>query len=358
MAPSSFRSARRIRGTLPASGAISSSARTRRSGLHRRRRGQRARRRRRDRAARAPVARALRGAARRAAVGARREPSASARFRRRPPFARVAEPLRRRPWLPAVVDPVFARKPRRRARRSAARYALARRARDALERRAHAESRRSRASAGTSQRSSASRLADAAAQLRARGAGAVLLKGGHLGGDPADALATEDGVEIFSEPRIAGAMHGTGCTLAMALACELADGTPLAQAVRRGAGLRSRADRKALTARSNIDARMTHCHAKRARDVRHAADRRAASRAPRRRAHAMGDATRENADAFFEIADLHAYTTDFEDPAKIRGARKRWSRSWLAAGVDPAEFHDLSAVRRPGDLRAASAARR
>jgi hydroxymethylpyrimidine/phosphomethylpyrimidine kinase len=59
-----------------------------------------------------------------------------------------------------------------------------------------------------------------------------LLKGGHLAGDPADALATADGVEIFSEPRIAGAMHGTGCTLAMSLACELARGTPLGHAVR------------------------------------------------------------------------------------------------------------------------------
>ena len=43
----------------------------------------------------------------------------------------------------------------------------------------------------------------------------------------------------------------------------------------------------------------------------------------------------ETADAFFEIADLHAYTTDFEDPAKIRGARDEMLAAWLAAGVDP-----------------------
>ncbi|MGB8964857.1 MAG: tryptophan--tRNA ligase [Candidatus Cybelea sp.] len=43
----------------------------------------------------------------------------------------------------------------------------------------------------------------------------------------------------------------------------------------------------------------------------------------------------ETADAFFEIADLHAYTTDFEDPAKIRGARDEMVAAWLAAGVDP-----------------------
>lgn len=43
----------------------------------------------------------------------------------------------------------------------------------------------------------------------------------------------------------------------------------------------------------------------------------------------------ETADAFFEIADLHAYTTDFEDPSKIRGARTAMVAAWLAAGVDP-----------------------
>jgi len=43
----------------------------------------------------------------------------------------------------------------------------------------------------------------------------------------------------------------------------------------------------------------------------------------------------ETADAFFEIADLHAYTTDFDDPAKIRGARTEMVAAWLAAGVDP-----------------------
>lgn len=74
-------------------------------------------------------------------------------------------------------------------------------------------------------------IAGAAVALKQRGAGAVLLTGGHLEGDPVDALATASGVELFSEPRIAGEMHGTGCTLAMVLACELAGGTPLAHAV-------------------------------------------------------------------------------------------------------------------------------
>jgi tryptophanyl-tRNA synthetase len=43
----------------------------------------------------------------------------------------------------------------------------------------------------------------------------------------------------------------------------------------------------------------------------------------------------DTADAFFEIADLHAYTTDFDDPSKIRGARDEMVAVWLAAGVDP-----------------------
>lgn len=43
----------------------------------------------------------------------------------------------------------------------------------------------------------------------------------------------------------------------------------------------------------------------------------------------------ETADAFFEIADLHAYTTEFDDPQKIRAARNAMVAVWLAAGVDP-----------------------
>ena len=43
----------------------------------------------------------------------------------------------------------------------------------------------------------------------------------------------------------------------------------------------------------------------------------------------------ETADAFFEIADLHAYTTEFEDPATIRNSREAMVAVWLAAGVDP-----------------------
>lgn len=41
------------------------------------------------------------------------------------------------------------------------------------------------------------------------------------------------------------------------------------------------------------------------------------------------------ADAYFEIADLHAYTTGFADPQAIRDARNEMVLDWLAAGVDP-----------------------
>lgn len=71
----------------------------------------------------------------------------------------------------------------------------------------------------------------AARRLHALGSRAVLLKGGHLDGRPADALAAAGGVEIFEGERLPEPMRGTGCTLAMALACELAHGALLRDAV-------------------------------------------------------------------------------------------------------------------------------
>ena len=43
----------------------------------------------------------------------------------------------------------------------------------------------------------------------------------------------------------------------------------------------------------------------------------------------------DSAEAYFEIADLHAYTTGFETPQAIRDARNEMVAVWLAAGVDP-----------------------
>jgi hydroxymethylpyrimidine/phosphomethylpyrimidine kinase len=75
----------------------------------------------------------------------------------------------------------------------------------------------------------------AASALLSLGARAVLLKGGHLPGDTVvDVLATPDGVEEFAEARIVSRhTHGTGCTLASAIATGLAQGMPLREAVLR-----------------------------------------------------------------------------------------------------------------------------
>src|SRR3984957_3658771 len=75
----------------------------------------------------------------------------------------------------------------------------------------------------------------AAAALLALGVPAVLLKGGHLPGDElVDLLATPDGIEVFASSRIhTKNPHGTGCTLASAVACGLAQGMTLRDAVAR-----------------------------------------------------------------------------------------------------------------------------
>lgn len=71
--------------------------------------------------------------------------------------------------------------------------------------------------------------------LLARGARAVLIKGGHGTGETAvDLLVTPPGGETFSAPRIATRnTHGTGCTLSSAIAAFLARGLALNEAVAR-----------------------------------------------------------------------------------------------------------------------------
>jgi hydroxymethylpyrimidine/phosphomethylpyrimidine kinase len=81
---------------------------------------------------------------------------------------------------------------------------------------------------------SAQDMAQAAAELVARGARAVLLKGGHLTGDTViDVLLEASGEPIWmAAPRIDTAnTHGTGCTLSSAIAAHLALGATLTQAV-------------------------------------------------------------------------------------------------------------------------------
>lgn len=78
-------------------------------------------------------------------------------------------------------------------------------------------------------------LAQAAADLLALGAPAMLLKGGHLAGEELVDLLLEAGrpPQRYDSARIASSnTHGTGCTLSSAIACYLTMGHNLAEAVR------------------------------------------------------------------------------------------------------------------------------
>lgn len=75
----------------------------------------------------------------------------------------------------------------------------------------------------------------AAAALMELGAEAVFLKGGHAVGDTVrDLLATPDGREFMVQPRIDTThTHGTGCTLASAIATGIAQGLAVRDAAAR-----------------------------------------------------------------------------------------------------------------------------
>jgi hydroxymethylpyrimidine/phosphomethylpyrimidine kinase len=71
--------------------------------------------------------------------------------------------------------------------------------------------------------------------LLALGCRAVLVKGGHLAGDVVpDVLVTRAGIRVWESPRIdTRHTHGTGCTLASAIATGLAQGLDVESAVDR-----------------------------------------------------------------------------------------------------------------------------
>lgn len=95
----------------------------------------------------------------------------------------------------------------------------------------------------------------AARALSKQGVAAVLAKGGHLEGDPMDVL--DDGARFHAFPgeRIdAGPVRGTGCVLSAALACALARGEPLPEAV----GSARRALRAALTRAYGLGGRLRY----------------------------------------------------------------------------------------------------
>jgi hydroxymethylpyrimidine/phosphomethylpyrimidine kinase len=76
-------------------------------------------------------------------------------------------------------------------------------------------------------------MREAARDLRALGAGAVLVKGGALPGDAVDVFF--DGAQLVElpSPRVdTRNVHGTGCTLSAAICARLAGGAPLLDAVR------------------------------------------------------------------------------------------------------------------------------
>jgi hydroxymethylpyrimidine/phosphomethylpyrimidine kinase len=89
------------------------------------------------------------------------------------------------------------------------------------------------------------RAADAILGL---GAGAVLVKGGHLEGTEATDLFADGRTEtwIAAEWIDTPHTHGTGCTLSSAIAAHLAKGTPLLEAVRAGKAFVTEAIRHAL----------------------------------------------------------------------------------------------------------------
>ena len=78
-------------------------------------------------------------------------------------------------------------------------------------------------------------LAHAATMLLTLGPQAVLLKGGHLDGDIVrDIFVSEQDMEVFDTPRIRTRhTHGTGCTLASAIATGIAQGLTTRDSVAR-----------------------------------------------------------------------------------------------------------------------------
>jgi hydroxymethylpyrimidine kinase/phosphomethylpyrimidine kinase len=76
-------------------------------------------------------------------------------------------------------------------------------------------------------------MREAAAQIRNMGARAVLIKGGHLGGDQSIDLLDDGGqITVFRGERFQGAaLHGSGCLLSAAIAAGLGKGMTLENAV-------------------------------------------------------------------------------------------------------------------------------
>jgi len=80
----------------------------------------------------------------------------------------------------------------------------------------------------------ASAMRQAAEQLARLGPKAVLVKGGHLAGDPVDVLFYRGEWTEFTAARVATShTHGTGCTFSAAITASLAAGLDLEESIRR-----------------------------------------------------------------------------------------------------------------------------
>lgn len=81
--------------------------------------------------------------------------------------------------------------------------------------------------------SSRADMEEAARRIHKLGPRHVLVKGGHLKGDAVDLLYNGREFTTFQAPRVeSDNTHGTGCTFSAAIAAALAQGRPLAEAVR------------------------------------------------------------------------------------------------------------------------------
>ncbi|MCC2671708.1 MAG: phosphomethylpyrimidine kinase [Armatimonadetes bacterium] len=90
-------------------------------------------------------------------------------------------------------------------------------------------------------------LREAALRILELGVAAVLIKGGHLPGEPVDRLFCDDEVFEFPGLRIEGPpVHGTGCLFSAALAARLALGDPLPAACDAAKGLVTTGIRRAV----------------------------------------------------------------------------------------------------------------
>lgn len=87
----------------------------------------------------------------------------------------------------------------------------------------------------------------AASRFMENGANAVLIKGGHSKGEEiVDRLYIGDDIYEFASERLEGDYHGTGCAMSTAIACNMAKGHDVVEAVRLAHSFVSRALRHTI----------------------------------------------------------------------------------------------------------------